>query len=230
MYTEDELIPLSALQHLLYCERRAALVHVEQAWDDNVYTVEGNHMHDRADQAGTERRGNLLICRGVHIRSMQLGLSGRADVVEFHLITASDSSLGGVRLPGHDGLWTPFPVEYKRGRLRHEVGYEVQLCAQAMCLEETFGAEAIPVGALFFGQTHRRLEIALDSKLRELTVQSAKRLHELIDSGMTPKAIKSAKCDKCSLVETCMPELAARRQSAKLYLRRILADTIEKGE
>ena len=183
MYTEDDLIPLSALQHLLYCERRAALVHVEQAWADNVYTVEGSHMHDRADQAGTERHGNLLICRGLHIRSMRLGLSCRADVVEFHLITAPNSPLEGVRLPGHDGLWAPFPVEYKRRRLRHESGYEVQLCAQAMCLEETFGAEAIPHGALFFGQTHRRLEVTFDSKLRELTTQSAKRLHELINSG-----------------------------------------------
>jgi CRISPR-associated exonuclease Cas4 len=230
MYIEDELVPLSALQHLLYCERRAALVHVEQAWADNVYTIEGSHMHDRADQAGTERRGNLLICRGLHIRSMRLGLSCRADVVEFHLITAPNSPPEGVRLPGYDGLWAPFPVEYKRGRLRHESGYEVQLCAQAMCLEETFGAQAIPRGALFFGETHRRLEVTLDSKLRELTAQSAKRLHELINSGVTPKAAKSAKCDKCSLVETCMPELAARRQSAKLYLRRILTDTIQKDE
>lgn len=158
MYIEDELVPLSALQHLLYCERRAALVHVEQAWADNVYTVEGSHMHDRADQAGTERRGNLLICRGVPIRSMRLGLSGRADVVEFHLITAPGGSLEGVRLPVYDGLWAPFPVEYKRGRLRHESGYEVQLCAQAMCLEETLGAERIPYGALFFGEAHRALK------------------------------------------------------------------------
>ncbi len=230
MYTEEELIPLSALQHLLYCERRAALVHVEQAWADNVYTVEGSHMHDHADRSGTERRGNLILCRGLHIRSMQLGLSGRADVVEFHLITDPDSSSEGVCLPGYDGLWVPFPVEYKRGRLRHEIGYEVQLCAQAMSLEEIFEAKGIPSGALFFGKTHRRLDVAFDSKLRELTVQSAKRLHEIIDSGTTPKAVKSAKCDKCSLVEICMPKLATRRQGARLYLQRVLSDIIEKGE
>ena len=230
MYTEEELIPLSALQHLLYCERRAALVHVEQAWADNVYTVEGSYMHDHADQVGTERRGNLMICRGLHIKSMQLGLSGRADVVEFHLIADPDSSSEGVRLPGYDGLWAPFPVEYKLGRLRHEIGYEVQLCAQAMSLEEAFGAVGVPCGALFFGKTHRRLDVAFDLRLRELTVQSAKRLHEIIDSGMTPKAVKSDKCDKCSLVEICMPELAIRRQGAGLYLRRILSDIVEKGE
>lgn len=230
MYTEEDLIPLSALQHLLYCERRAALVHVEQAWADNVYTVEGSYMHDRTDQAGTERRGNLILCRGLHIRSMKLGLSGRADVVEFHLITDPDGSFEGVCLPGHDGLWAPFPVEYKRGRLRREIGYEVQLCAQAMSLEEAFGAKGIPSGALFFGKTHRRLDVTFDSKLRELTVQSAERLHEIIDSGTTPKAVKSAKCDKCSLVEMCMPELATRRQGARLYLQRIVSDIIEKGE
>lgn len=230
MYTEEELIPLSALQHLLYCERRAALVHVEQAWADNVYTVEGSYMHDHAHQVETERRGSLMLCRGLHVRSMQLGLSGRADVVEFRLITPPDSSSEGVCLPGHDGLWTPFPVEYKRGRLRHEIGYEVQLCAQAMSLEETFRAKEIPSGALFFGKTHRRLDVTFDSKLRELTVQSAKRLHEIIDSGTTPKAIKSAKCDKCSLVEVCMPELATRSQGARFYLRRIVSDITEKGE
>ncbi|HHY16381.1 MAG: CRISPR-associated protein Cas4 [Bacillota bacterium] len=230
MYTEEELIPLSALQHLLYCERRAALVHVEQAWADNVYTVEGSYLHDRADQTGTERRGDLLLCRGLHIKSMRLGLSGRADVVEFHLITDPDRFSEGVRLCGHDGQWAPFPVEYKRGRLRHEIGYEVQLCAQAMSLEETLGAEEIAYGALFFGKTHRRLDIALDSKLRELTVQSANRLHEIMDSGTTPKAVKSAKCDKCSLVDLCMPELASRKQDTGLYLRRVLADMIKKGE
>jgi CRISPR-associated exonuclease Cas4 len=159
-----------------------------------------------------------------------LGLSGRADVVEFHLITAPNSSSEGVRLPGCDGLWAPFPVEYKRGRLRHEIGYQVQLCAQAMCLEETLGAKGIPIGALFFGETHRRLEVTLDSGLRELTIRSAERLHELIDSGITPKPIKSAKCDKCSLADECMPELAAQRQGAKLYLRRVLSDIIKKGE
>lgn len=230
MYTEEELIPLSALQHLLYCERRAALVHVEQAWADNVYTIEGSHMHDHADQTGTERRGNLVLCRGMYISSARLGLSGRADVVEFHLVTSPDSSSGGVQLPGYDGLWTPFPVEYKRGRLRRESGYEVQLCAQAMCLEETLGADQITLGALFFGETHRRLEVTFDSRLRELTIQSATRLHELINCGMTPKADKSAKCDKCSLVEACMPGLGVRRQGARLYLRRILSDIMEKGE
>ncbi len=229
MYMEEELIPLSALQHLLYCERRAALVHVEQAWADNVYTVEGTQMHERADEVGTERRGNLMICRGVHIRSMRLGLSGRADVVEFRRITESESR-SGARLRGCDGLWAPFPIEYKRGRLRHETGYEVQLCAQAMCLEETFGVEDIPSGALFFGKPHRRLDVSLDSKLRELTAQSADRLHEIIDSGVTPNAIKSAKCDKCSLVDLCMPKLATKKQSASLYLRHILSDITEKGE
>lgn len=227
MYTEDELIPLSALPHLLYCERRAALVHVEQVWHDNVYTVEGSYVHDRADQIGSEKRGNLLICRGVYIRSMELGLSGRADVVEFRLGNETGSSSEGVQLPGHDGLWVPYPVDYKRGRLRREPGYEIQLCAQAMCLEESLGVEAIVGGALYFGETHRRLEITFDSELRELTVRAARRLHELINSGVTPRANESAKCDKCSLQEACMPELGSRRRSAKLYLKRVLTDTVE---
>jgi CRISPR-associated exonuclease Cas4 len=164
MYNEDDLLPISALQHLLFCERRAALIYVESLWNENRFTVEGHHLHDRAHDSETEVRGNVRIARGLMLRSLRLGLSGKADVVEFHLV--SDDNSNGTKLEGIQGLWTPFPVEYKRGRLRHEREFEVQLCAQALCLEEMLNVP-IPSGALYYGKTARRLEVAFDESLRK---------------------------------------------------------------
>src|SRR6266567_7026185 len=144
MYDEEDLLPLSALQHLVFCERQCALIHIEGVWADNALTVEGSHLHDRVDEMGPriESRGDLRIARGVALRSLRLGLSGRADVIEFHRVTE-----GGVELAGVSGLWRPFPVEYKRGRPKRDRCDEVQVCAQARCLEEMLET-AVPAGAL----------------------------------------------------------------------------------
>ncbi len=229
-FSETDLVPLSALQHLMFCERQCALIHIEQLWKDNVLTLEGSHMHRKVDETGPrrERRGDLVISRGLPLRSLELGLSGRADVVEFHRVL--DPAVGAptdggmrpaVRLKGITGWWRPSPVDYKRGKPKADRCDEVQLCAQALCLEEMLGG-AVPEGALFYGKNQRRKEIVFDDGLRELTIDASRRLHELIESGRTPKAVKEPKCKNCSLVELCLPETMKQGRSAKAYLRRMI--------
>jgi CRISPR-associated exonuclease Cas4 len=205
VFSEDDLLPLSALQHLLYCERQAVLIHVEQVWADNPFTVEGKHLHERVDGGAGEIRGDMRIARGLPLRSLRLGLSGKADAVELHRLA--------------DGVWRPFPVEYKRGRPKRHQADEVQLCAQALCLEEMLGG-SVPAGALFYGQTRRRLDVTFDPGLRRRTEEAAARLHELFASGRTPPPVREPKCDQCSLLDLCMPTAPA--VSARRYLDRLL--------
>jgi CRISPR-associated exonuclease Cas4 len=211
MYTEEELLPISALQHLLFCERRCALVHLEGLWQENVLTAEGNNLHERVHEVETENRNDLKIVRSLRLRSLRLGLIGMADVVEFHV------DPGGISLPGSTNCCRCFPVEYKRGTIKHEFGYEVQLCAQALCLEEMLHAD-ISKGALFYGKSHRRQEVEFDSKLRTATEQAAKRLHELIDHRQTPTAKYEKKCPHCSLYRQCMPKTTGIDKKIELYL------------
>jgi CRISPR-associated exonuclease Cas4 len=224
MYDEDDLVQLSGLQHLVFCERQCALIHIENVWADNALTVQGEHLHDKVHEAGdrTESRGDLRIARGLPLRSLRLGLSGIADVVEFHRV-----SEGGIQIADIRGLWKPFPVEYKRGRPKRDRCDEVQICAQAICLEEMLSVE-IPEGALFYGATRHRYDVSFDTALRAETKHAASRLHELIRSGKTPPAVREAKCDHCSLLEICMPEVAAKSHLAKSYLdsaiRKLLSD------
>lgn len=219
-YTEDELLPISALQHLLFCERRAALVHIEGLWDDNLFTTEGSLLHERADETSTEVRGDVRIARGLRLRSLRLGLTGKADVVEFHCASVGEA---GVRLDGVAGLWQPMPVEYKRGALRKEEGYEVQLCAQALSLEEMLNV-GIPAGAIYYGKTRRRLDIAFDEKLRRETEAAVEHLHELLEGHATPHAARGPKCERCSLVDLCLPRATGGQRSAQRYLAKAIAD------
>lgn len=216
-FGEDELLPLSALQHLVFCERQCALIHVEQTWVENRFTAEGRLLHEKADSGRSELRGDLRIARSLPLRHLGLGLSGRADVVEFR---RCDRGAGGsgAPLPGLDGLWLPSPVEYKRGRPKIHRADEVQLCAQALCLEEMYGVE-VESGALFYGKKHRRKPVAFDAELRSLTEDAARRLHELFRSRRTPLAVREKKCDRCSLLEVCLPAAPAR--SAGAYLDRL---------
>ncbi|MDE0651031.1 MAG: CRISPR-associated protein Cas4, partial [Gammaproteobacteria bacterium] len=167
MYTDDELVPLSALQHLLYCERQCALIHQEQSWVDNRLTVEGLHLHRRVDSGNDETRRNLVVLRGLPVRSAKLGLSGKADVVEFRRIACGS----GVVLDGREGFWSPRPVEYKRGRPKRHRADEVQLCAQALCLEEMFDVR-VSCGDLFYGAGKRRSEVVFDEELRRTTEEA----------------------------------------------------------
>ncbi|MEK7287067.1 MAG: CRISPR-associated protein Cas4 [Elusimicrobiota bacterium] len=218
MYSEDNLLPISALQHLVFCERQCALIHLEGLWADNPRTIEGEHLHEKVDEQGpSESRGNIRIARSLPLRSLQLGLSGKADVVEFHRMEAGEP---GIRLEKTAGQWLPFPVEYKRGRPKRDHCDEVQVCAQALCLEEMLGI-TIQRGALFYGQTKRREDVAFDIGLRNETEQSAGRLHALMATRITPRMAKMPKCDNCSLIHLCLPDGNAPGLSAAGYLTSI---------
>ena len=208
-FSESDLLPLSGLQHVVFCERQFALIHVEQVWEENVLTVEGRHLHEQVDDGEAESRGNVRVVRGVPLRSLSLGLSGRADVVELH------RDPNGVPLKGLKGYWRPYPVEYKRGRPKSHQADEVQVCAQGMCLEEMLNVD-VPAGALFYGRPRRRTEVLFDIALRELVRAAAVRIHELVERRETPRAIREPKCDHCSLLETCQPE--AIHKSVRRYL------------
>lgn len=236
MYEEDELLPISALAQLVYCERRCALIHLEGLWEDNLFTVEGSNLHARVHEVEVEMRGDIRTVRDLRLASRRLGLSGKADVVEFHRCpeeqaqSEGEAAPAGVRLEGQADLWTPYPVEYKRGRPRPDLCYEVQLCAQALCLEEMLKV-AVPRGALFFGKPRRRQEIALGENLRRETEALCVQLHELIESGLTPPAQYNKRCRNCSLLDVCMPKIAGTGRSARAYLDKALADlTAEERE
>lgn len=231
MYSEDDLLPISALQHLAFCERQWALIHLEGAWAENQLTAEGRVMHDRAHEAGIESRGDVRISRGLRLHSLRLGLSGIADVVEFHrcvrrddaTVTAEGALPDAVRLPGVPGLWSPFPVEYKRGRPKSEPYDEIQLCAQAICLEEMLGV-VVPSAALFYGKPVRRFEVILTASLREETERLASRVHELIRLGVTPAPIYEKKCDSCSLFSLCMPKRLSKHPTVEDYIATTLGE------
>ena len=209
-FSQDELIPISAIADFVFCERRAALHFIECIWHENLFTVEGTLLHDKVHETDSESRGDVRIERGVAMRSLRLGLSGKSDVVEYH------------RQP--DDQWRPFPVEYKRGKLKHEKYYEVQLCAQAMCLEEMLNV-VVPSGAIFYGKTRRRLDVAFDKALRQATEDAARKTHKLINAGTTPGPVYSKRCESCSLMAECMPRTIQKKRSVESYLKRMLAET-----
>ena len=213
MYSEDDLIPLSALQHILFCKRQCALIHIEQTWIENVFTAEGRIMHDRVDNGGKESRGDVRIAYALLLKSLRLGLTGKADAVEFHRRMDTGKT--------KPDMWVPFPVEYKRGRPKKDNCDKVQLCAQAMCLEEMLDLE-IPGGALFYGKTRRRQDVVFDAALRLETENAAKELHELFESRNTPKPVYEKKCDTCSFVNLCLPKTIGSNRSANSYLKEII--------
>lgn len=188
------LAPLSALQHLSFCRRQCALIHLENVWAENALTAEGRVLHETVDKAPGETRRGVRIARGVPLVSRRLGLIGRADVVEFHARR---------RQPPQ-----PFPVEYKRGAPKPHDADRVQLCAQALCLEEMLGVP-VPSGALFYGETRRRLDVAFDDDLRRRTAELAAELHALLAEGRTPPPEPGPKCQSCSLKDACLPDLPA---------------------
>jgi CRISPR-associated exonuclease Cas4 len=209
MYPESDYIMLSALQHYQYCQRQCALIHLEQVWSENRFTAEGRVLHERSDSKEARQQGRVRTVRTLPIRSVRLGLSGQADVVEFH------------------GDGTVFPVEYKRGRPKKNRCDEVQLCAQALCLEEMLNVR-IYEGALFYGQKRRRHAVAFDDELRNLTESTIAEVHELIAAWVTPKAVYSKKCDQCSLKTACLPQGCSAERSVRKYLAGILRGLDEK--
>lgn len=205
MFTESDLFPLSALQHWLYCPRQCGLIHLEQAWAENRFTAEGRVLHEKAHEGRDESRAGMRITRGMAVRSLALGISGQCDVVEFH------------------GDGTIRPVEYKRGKPKAHRADEVQLCAQAICLEEMLGT-SIADGCLYYGERRRRTEVLFDEELRELVVTTARALHEMRSSRKTPLAeYEPRRCDACSLIELCQPKALRFRKGAQSWFARQLA-------
>jgi CRISPR-associated exonuclease Cas4 len=215
-YTTEELLPLSGIQHFMFCRRQWALIHVENQWNDNVLTIEGHLLHARADDPFfTETRNDVVISRSIPVASYRLGLSGICDVVEF---TRAET---GVQLPERTGYYQPVPIEYKRGRPKQEPVDAVQLCAQAVCLEEMLSVE-IPQGYLYYAQTRHRELVVLENNLRTLVEDLAKEMHGYFKRGYTPAVKISKSCRSCSLAEICLPQLEGKKQKASFYIQEYL--------
>ena len=221
-FNEVELLPISRLADIEFCERRAALHLIEMVWDDNIHTAEGMVLHERAHGDDTlEKRGDLIIARGLWLRSLRLGMVGKADVVEFHRTDENDITAADIR--GKRGRWKVYPVEYKPGRLKQQRSFQIQLCAQTLCLEEMLGC-TISEGALYYGKPHRRLVVKFDQGLRTETQQLCIRLHELVRAGKTTPARYEKKCESCSLFDSCMPKVTDASKNVSKYLSQMLGD------
>lgn len=229
---ESDYLALSGLQHYLFCPRQWALIHLEGQWAENRWTAEGRLLHEKADEPSVEVRGEIWTVRALRLVSASLRLAGIADVVEFHrLEPGAPGYEAGVmpdRLPpifareGSDVRWRVFPVEYKRGKPKGNRCDEAQLCAQAICLEEMLGA-SIPSGALFYGQTRRRVDVALDDALRGLVRESAAAMNALFLAGRTPAALYGKYCESCSLIDICLPRKTESSVGARAWLDREIA-------
>lgn len=213
MYAEEDYLMLSGIQHFAFCRRQWAIIHIEQQWEENYRTTAGELMHKKAHDSGSfEKRGDLLIVRGMHISSRALGLSGQCDVVEFH------KAENGVELFSYDGKWTPMPVEYKHGTPKENNADELQICAQAVCLEEMFQTD-IPEGCLYYGENRRRSRVAFTAGLREEVKRLTKEMHELFQKGYTPNVKPAKQCKACSLENLCVPRLQ-KAMSVREYIKR----------
>lgn len=214
-FKEEDYLQLSGLQHFGFCRRQWALIHIERQWAENFRTTDGHIMHEHVhDSEQRESRGDLLIVRGLAVHSAQLGISGQCDAVEFR------RSPDGVPLQGRDGLWLPYPVEYKRGKLKEHAADELQLCTQAMCLEEMLCC-AIPEGALYYGEPRRRTAVPFTAELRGQVQASLSEMHQLYRRRYTPKVKPTKACNACSLKDICLPKLMNRKKVAD-YLAQAL--------
>lgn len=208
---QDDFILLSALQHFSYCPRQCALIHEEQSFADNLHTARGNAVHALVDLEGYEVRSGIRIERALPLRCEHLGLIGKADIVEFQ----------------PDG--TPYPIEYKHGPRRQRTHDDIQLAAQAVCLEEMTG-RAVLHGAIYHATSHRRREVAITPSLRQLVANTAAAIRELLQSGKMPAAVHDARCRECSLLDLCQPQMLAgiaRRKELRAQLFLVSNDSFE---
>lgn len=215
MYSEEEMLALSGIQHYSFCPRQWALIHVEQQWADNVLTVEGDLAHKRAhDQGIREKRGDLITIRGLNVHSYSLGLRGQCDVVEF---VADDE---GISLAGESDRWRVVPVEYKRGKSKRIDADRLQLCAQAICLEEMLCCD-VREAFLYYRSTRSRERVDLTSGLRAEAMRVAAEMHRLFASRHTPPPKKAKACSSCSLKDACLPGLESRETVREYFSRRL---------
>jgi CRISPR-associated exonuclease Cas4 len=234
MFTEDQLLPLSALQHWLFCPRQCGLIHLEQVWAENKFTAEGQVLHHKAHEGADESKAGVRITRSLPVRSFVLGISGQCDIVEFHPASSdlkfeiSDlkgDAVSDIKFEISDLICVPraactqrvVPVEYKRGKPKAHRADEVQLCAQALCLEEMLGT-MISSGYLFYGENRRRTLVDFDESLRQLVTETAAALHAMIDSRVTPLAeYESRRCDACSLIDLCQPKAMRFKRGVQIW-------------
>ena len=216
-YEEDDFLMISGIQHFKFCRRQWALIHIEQQWAENVHTVVGELMHKKAhDPYLTEKRRDTIIARSLPVSSKSLGISGECDVVEFHKCE------DGIKLHGHRGLYSIYPIEYKKGKPKVTDEDKLQLAAQALCLEEMFSAK-VPEGAIFYGENRRREVVEITEKLREEVAQMFREMHKYYGRRYTPKVKYSKSCNACSLKEICLPKLG-KSVSVKTYITQMLQE------
>ena len=219
-YAEDEYLMISGIQHFKFCRRQWALIHIEQQWEENVHTVMGELMHKRVhDPYITEKRKDVLVVRALPISSRALGISGECDVVEFHKCE------DGIKLHGHRGLYSIYPIEYKKGKPKLTQEDKLQLAAQTMCLEEMFSAEILE-GAIFYGETRRRENVEIDETLRDEVRKMFQEMHQYYERKYTPKVKYSKSCNACSLKDICLPKLG-KNISVKEYMDQMLKGEAE---
>jgi len=200
-YREEDYLQLSGLQHFAFCKRQWALIHIENQWEENYRTVDGEILHQNVHNPYfSEKRGDLITKHAVRVFSSKMGISGECDVLEFH------KSENGINLFGYDGFWMPYPVEYKRGKPGTTDGNVLQLCAQAMCLEEMLCCN-ISQGALYYGEIRHRETVVFSDELKKQVIQFINEMHDYYSKGYTPKAKLKKSCNSCSLKEICLPKL-----------------------
>ncbi len=215
MREDDEYLMLSGLQHFAFCRRQWALIHIEQQWQENEHTIDGMLFHKVAhDAKSIEKRGDVIITRGLRIKSEQYKVLGICDVVEFH------KSENGITIHNYEGLWQPYPIEYKKGKPKANLADELQLCGQAICLEEMLLCD-IPSGSLFYGETRRRVTIEFTKELRDKVKDMLQEMQDLWKKGYTPKVKPQKGCNACSLKDICMPKLK-KNPSVKSYIEKRL--------
>ena len=215
-YEDDDMLMLSGIQHYMYCPRQWALIHIEQQWDDNRLTAEGELLHKNVDNpAYRQKNGVIITLRAVHITSRSLGLYGISDAVE---LIPSSTKENSITHPRYAGYWKPYPIEYKRGHSKPDERDKVQLTAQVICLEEMYGIH-IPEAALFYHETRHRETVAIDNQLRQLTQDLSDAMHKTFATGTTPKAVEQKGCKNCSLLDICTPELT-QKTTVSYYLKK----------
>lgn len=226
-YVEDDYLLLSGVQHFAFCKRQWGLIHIEQQWLENQSTTEGHLMHERAhDQTIHNESIDLVVTRSMWLTSKQLGLYGIADVVEFFF---SKDSSKGIQIPDKKGYWIPHPVEYKKGKPKTDDRDQVQVCAQAICLEEMLEV-SIEYGDLFYGQTKHREKVVFTKSLRERVMSLSNEMHEIFQQGITPIARYEKKCKYCSLLHLCNPKILMKRSTVEEYIHSMANQVESKQE
>jgi CRISPR-associated exonuclease Cas4 len=219
-YQEEDYIQLSSLQHYLFCPRQCAIAYLEESWIENELTALGRLLHKKVHQEGSEKRKDIIQARSLRLSSAKLGLSGITDLVEFYRCKTGEE---GISLSSHSGRWRVFPVEYKLGKPKMDKSDEVQLCAQAICLEEMLQTSILE-GAIFYGKKKRRHEVLFNKILRDLTEKVTQEVHHQLKGNITPLAVYEKKCPSCSLIEICMPKQTGEGGQVQTYIKKMITE------